>query len=198
MSLNAEQTLAKSAGDLLLAPYPQVAPSEDDLATLATLETAGWTHMGWLSEDGPEPDGFEGENTKHYGWNAVAPIRSTTRVREPMIPVSLLQWNSVNLGEFFPGSSYDVSSNTVTIPESGNPAEQALLLRIADGDEWYGIWVAKVTARAGGSFTFPGDGLSEIPLIYDILSTGDDDNYMKVIGVLLDNDASDEAAATSA
>ena len=183
MALIANETLAKSAGDLLLAPFPQAAPSAADLEDLSALETAGWVHTGWLHEDGPQPEGFEGDNTKEYGWNAVAPIRSITRVREPMVPVSLLQWNVDNLSLYFAGASYDEPTQTRTIPETGNPVDQALLLRIIDDDRHIGIWVAKVQARGGGNFEFPGDGLAPIPITFDVLSTGDDENYVKVIGI---------------
>lgn len=190
MTLNADQTLAKSAGDLFLATAVTSAPTDDDLEVDATLEAAGWVHAGWLHEDGPQPEGFEGENTKHYGWNAVAPIRSITRVTEPMIPVSLLQWNATNLGLYFPGATHDEANRVLTIPETGTPTEQSLLLRVVDGDRYFGIWAAKVTARGGGAFEFPGDGLAPIPITFDILSNGDDANYVHIIGVDLAEAAS--------
>lgn len=183
MSLIASETLAKNAGDLLLAPSPTAAPSDTDLESLTTLEGAGWVHYGWLHEDGPQPEGFEGENSKHYGWNAVAPIRSITRVTDPMVPVQMLQWNVETLDLYFPGATYDEPSRTMTIPEAGVPDEFSLLLRIIDGDRHIGIWVAKTTPRGGGSFDFPGDGLAPIPVTFDVLSTGDDEQYVKVIGV---------------
>jgi len=190
MTLNADQTLAKSAGDLWLAPSVTAAPTDDDLEVDATLEAAGWVHAGWLHEDGPQPEGFEGDNTKHYGWNAVAPIRSVTRVTDPQIPVSLLQWNATNLGLYFPDATYNEAERLLTIPEAGVPTNQSLLLRIVDGSRYFGIWAAKVTARGGGAFEFPGDGLAPIPVTFDVLSTGDDDSYVKIIGVDLADDSS--------
>jgi len=197
MGLNAAQTLAKSAGDLFLAPYPTAAPADTDLLDDGALAGAGYVHAGWLSEDGPQPEGFEGENTKHYGWNAVAPIRSITRVTEPMVPVSLLQWNAENLGLYFPGATYNEGAKTLSIPESGNPTEQALLIRVIDGDRAIGLWVAKVTARGGGSFAFPGDGLAEIPVTFDVLSTGDPSSYVKLIGIAADADDSSGGSSGS-
>lgn len=188
MALIATETLAKSAGDLLLAPFPTAAPADTDLDDLTALEGAGWVHAGWLHEDGPQPEGFEGENSKHYGWNAVAPIRSITRVTEPMVPVSLLQWNAENLSLYFPGASHDVPTRTLTIPESGNPTDKALLLRIIDGARHVGLWVAKVNARGGGAFEFPGDGLAPIPVSFDVLSSGDPAAFVKLIGIDLADD----------
>jgi hypothetical protein len=192
MSLNSAQTLSKSAGDLYLAPLGTGAPEDVDLVggrttVDATLTGAGWTHVGWLDEDGPEPEGFEGDNTKLYGWNATAPIRSITRVTEPMVSVGLLQWNAVTLGEFFPGASYDDATRTLTIPESGNPSEREMLVVVYDGDNAIGLWFGKVSNRGGDSFEFPGDGLSVIPVVYDVLSTGDPDEFVKFINV--DEDA---------
>jgi len=192
MSLNSAQTLSKSAGDLYLAPLGTGAPEDTDLVggrttVDAALTGAGWTHVGWLDEDGPEPEGFEGDNTKLYGWNATAPIRSITRVTEPMVSVGLLQWNAVTLGEFFPGATYDAVSRTLTIPESGNPSEREMLVVVYDGDNAVGLWFGKVSNRGGDSFEFPGDGLSVIPVVYDVLSTGDPDEFVKFINV--DEDA---------
>lgn len=192
MTLNSEQTLSKSAGDLYLAPLGTGAPDDTDLVggrttVDAALVLAGWTHTGWLDEDGPQFEGFEGENTKLYGWNAVAPVRSITRVTEPMVSVGLLQWNADNLTEYFPGATYDAPTRTLTVPETGNPVERELLVVVYDGDTAIGIWVGKVSNRGGDSFEFPGDGLSVIPVVYDILSTGDPDEFIKVVN--LDEDA---------
>jgi hypothetical protein len=193
MSLNSAQTLSKSAGDLYLAPLGTGAPEDTDLvggrtAVDATLIGAGWTHVGWLDEDGPQFEGFEGDNTKLYGWNATAPVRSITRVTEPMISVGLLQWNASNLTEFFPGATYDAGTRTLTVPESGSPTERELLAVVYDGDDKsIGVWVGKVSNRGGESFEFPGDGLSVIPVVYDILSTGDPEEFIAFVNV--DEDA---------
>jgi hypothetical protein len=183
MTLNADETIAKSAGDLFLAPYPTAAPTDDALEVDATLEAAGYVLAGWLAEDGPKPDAFEGDTTKHKGWNRVAPIRSVTRVSEPTIQVPLLQWNATTLGLYFPSATYVEAERVLRIPETGTPTPVTLLLRIVDGDRYFGIWVAKCTPRPGGEFEFPGDGLAPIPVTFDILSTGDDDNYIHIIGV---------------
>lgn len=193
MALNAQETIAKSAGDLYLAPYPEAAPALADITDQSALETAGWVHVGWLHEDGPQPEGFEGDNSKHYGWNAVAPIRSITRVTEPMVPVSLLQWNVENLQLYFPGATF--ASDTLTIPESGNPAEQSMLMVVKDGSDAIAIWCSKVSARGGSSFEFPGDGLAPIPLVLDVLSTGDDDSYIKIIGVDMADDGESSSSS---
>lgn len=184
--LNAAETIAKSAGSLYVAPYPEDAPAAADITDQEALEAAGWVHVGWLHEDGPQPEGFEGDNSKHYGWNAVAPIRSITRVTEPMIPVSLLQWNVENLSLYFPEAEYTEAAKTLDIPETGNAAEQSLLIVVEDGEFAFAIWAAKVTARGGGSFEFPGDGLAPIPLVFDVLSTGDE--FMQIIGIELADD----------
>lgn len=183
MTTIASETLAKSAGSLYLGPigtgFPPVADLDDEAALLA----AGWIHAGWLHEDGPTFGGFDGTTTKHYGWNSVAPIRSTTRVTEPTIEVALLQWNQENLELYFPGAAYDAATRTLKIPESGNPTEQELLVVVADGDKFIGLWVAKVTAHGGGEFSFPGDGLAGIPVMFDVLATGVPTEWVHAIGV---------------
>lgn len=183
MTLISAETLAKSAGDLYLAPLGTGAPADTELSDAAALAALGWLHAGWLGEDGPSFSGFDGSNSKHYGWNSVAPIRSITRVTEPAVEVPLLQWNEENLSLYFPQASYDAGTRTLSIPESGNPDEQELLVVVADGSRYVGVWCGKVTARGGGEFTFPGDGLADIPLVFDVLSTGDPDAYVHVIGI---------------
>lgn len=183
MALIATETLVKSAGDLYLAPYPEAAPTVANISDAGALGLAGWVHAGWLHEDGPSLDSFEGDNTKLYGWNAIAPIRSITRVTEPMVPVSLLQWNVENLSMYWPGATYDAPTQVLTVPESGTPPEQSLLLVVKDDAQHIGVWVSKVQARGSASLQFPGDGLSAIPITFDVLSTGDPASYVKVIGI---------------
>ena len=183
MTLESIETLSKSAGHLYVAPTGTGVPADTELGDTAALEALGFIHVGWLHEDGPTPTGFEGSNSKHYGWNSVAPIRSITRVTEPAIEVALLQWNVENLQLYFPGTTYDAGLRTLTIPESGNPTEQELLVCVADGADWLGLFAYKVTARGGGGIAFPGDGLSGIPITFDVLGTGDDAAWVKVIGI---------------
>ena len=182
MTLLASETLAKSAGDLYLGPTGTGAPAEGDLDDSAALLAAGWVHKGWLDEAGPRMVGFEGENTKHFGWNRVPAVRSVTRVTEPMIEVGLLQWNVENLQQYFPGSTYDAGSGTLTIPEAGNPTDQELLIVVADGSRYIALWLARTSHRGGGEIEFPGDGLSSIPVTYDVLAPESGD-FFKVIGV---------------
>jgi hypothetical protein len=190
MALNAAETLAKSAGDVYLAPVGTGAPDAADLDDSAALELDGWYQIGWLSEDGPELANFEGETTKHAGWNRIAPIRTVTRVAEPEITVPLLQWNVENLQRYFLGSTYNVGTKTLTIPESGSPEESELLLVVADGDKYIGLWFGKVSGRPGGTLSFPdgAEDLAPIPITFDVLSA---DPYAAIIGV---EEAAEESA----
>lgn len=183
MTKIAAETLAKSAGDLYLGPTGTGAPADTELADPAALAALGYVHAGWLDEAGPNLAGFEGSTSKLYGWNSVAAIRSITRVTEPAIEVGLLQWNEENLALYFPGAVYDEPTRTVQIPESGSPTEQELLVVVEDGDRPVGVWVGKVAAHGGGAITFPGDGLAPIPVVFDVLATGDPTAYVHFIGV---------------
>jgi len=184
MTLIAEETLSKSAGDLLLAPVGTGVPADTDIEDLDVLAALGWVHVGWLDEEGPSFVGFEGTTTSQSGWNRVIPIRKITRIAEPMIETPLLQWNVENLQLYFPGATYDAGTRTLTVPESGNPVTQELLLVLQDGDRHMGIWVAAVTHRGGGAFAFPSDGdLAQIPVTFDVVSSGDPDEFVKFVGV---------------
>ncbi len=183
MTLIASETIAKNAGNLYLAPYPEPPPLFADLGVEATLAANGWVNVGWLHEDGPSIEGFGGDNSKHYGWNATAPIRSITRITDPTVPVTLLQWNTENLGLYFADAVYTAATKTLAIPEAGVPDNYSLLIVVVDGVQRFGIYVAKVTPRGGDSFEFPGDGLAPIPVVFDVLSTGTPTDYVKIIGV---------------
>ena len=186
MARAASETLAKSAGDVYAATVGTAAPdaSVADALSDATLTGGAWSQVGWLGPDGPQLEGFGGDNTKHYGWNAVKPIRATTRVTEPMVTVPLLQWNTENLQLYFPGATYDALTETLSIPDAGSIVETALLIVVRDGTaKDVGLWLGKVSPRGNGNLTFPGDGLSEIPVAYDVLSLDDGSEPYKVLGV---------------
>ncbi len=181
MALTAAETIAKSSGDLYEAPAGTAAPDVADIGDMAALELAGWVHVGWVDEDGPQPAGFEGETTKHYGWNRIAPARATTRRTEPEISVGLLQWNTENLQRYFPGATADALTETVTVPEDVVTAEKAVLITVTDGDKTIAMWVSKATVRGGDSFEFPGDGLTPIPVVYDVL--GGEVPWVQFVGI---------------
>lgn len=186
MALNASETLAKSAGDVYIGPLGTGAPTDAQIgvgdAAIAVLEGLGWQHLGWVHEDGPELANFEGETTKHPGWNRIAPIRTVTRRAEPEVTVPCLQWNVENLQQYFLGATYDAPSRTLTIPEEGSPAEVEMLIVVTDAARELALWLGKVSGRPGGSLSFPegGDDLSQVPITFDVLSA---DPFMKVVGI---------------
>jgi hypothetical protein len=100
-----------------------------------------------------------------------------------MVNVGLLQWNADNLAEFFPGAVFNSGTATLVVPESGNPVEREMLVVIQDGARYIGVWIGKVSNRGGDSFEFPGDGLSVINVVYDVLSTGDPTNLLTFVGI---------------
>lgn len=172
MPLNSNEVLAKSLGDIYLAPHGEAAPLLADLDDQAALETAGWEHIGWIAEEGPELVGFEGETTSLFGWNRPAAIITNTTAPERQVSVPLLQFNVENLQLYFPGSTYNAGTKTLTIPEAGSTTPQAFLMVVSDGTKYYGLYAPKVTGRPGGSLTFPDgqDELSQIPITFDILA----------------------------
>lgn len=170
MPLNSEEVLAKSIGDVYLAAYGEPAPAVGDIDDQAALETAGWEHIGWIAEEGPELAGFEGETTSLFGWNRPSAIITNTQAPERQVNVPLLQFNVENLQLYFPGSTY--ASGVLTIPESGSQTPRAFLMVVSDGTVYHGLYLPKVTGRPGGALTFPDgqDELSQIPITFDVLA----------------------------
>lgn len=180
MALTAAETLAKSIGDVYLAPYPEAAPPVADIDDAVALGVAGWDHIGWIAEEGPELTGFEGETTSLFGWNRPAAIKTNTEAPERQVSVPLLQFNVENLTLYFPGATY--ATNVLTIPESGTSVEYAFLMVVSDGTKYHGLFAPKVSGRPGGPLTFP-DGqeeLSQIPITFDLLA---DTDTVKFLGV---------------
>ena len=182
MPLASSETLAKSAGDMYLAPVGTAVPAFDGLDDTA-LTAGSWVHAGWLGEDGPSLSGFEGDSEKLYAWNRSVPMRSIVRVTEPMVEVPLLQWNVENLSLYFPGATHTPLEERLTIPSSTTITEKALLIVVRDGTaQEVGLWLAKTSPRGGGSIEFPGDGTSEIPITFDVLSP-DTGEFFNIVGV---------------
>lgn len=172
MPLNAEEVLAKSIGDVYLAPHGETAPADTIIDDQAALEAAGWEHIGWIAEEGPELVGFEGETTSLFGWNRPTAIKTNTTAPSRQVTVPLLQFNVENLQLYFPGSTYNGGTRTLTIPESGTTTAQAFLMVVSDGTKYLGLFIPKVTGRPGGPMSFP-DGqeeLSQIPITFDALA----------------------------
>lgn len=183
MALNSDEVLAKSIGDVYLATLGEGPPDDDDLDDYEALQTAGWTHIGWIAEEGPTLTGFEGETTALFGWNRPDAIITNTQAPERSVEVPLLQFNVENLTLYFPGSTYSAVTRTLTIPSSGTPTPQAFLMVVSDGSKYLGLYLPKVSGRPGGPLTFP-DGqeeLSQLPITFDVLA--DDTNDIAFIGV---------------
>ena len=185
MSLNSTETIVKSAGDVYRAPLGTGVPLEADIDDAAALATDGWVHMGWLHEDGPTFDGWEGEKQTFLGWNRQAPVRIRSIIGEPIVNVPLVQWNTDNAQLYFPGSTIDgVSGNLIVPTTPGTGTEQELLVVVQDGTEFFGVWVAKTTPRPGGPLEFPGDDFSQIVVSFDVLAPDDDaDGLAQIIGL---------------
>ena len=185
MALNSTETIVKSAGDVYRAPLGTGVPLEADLDDPNALALDGWVHMGWLHEDGPTFDGFEGEVQRFLGWNRQAPVRVRSIIGEPVVNVPLVQWNTENAQLYFPGSTVDITSGNIIVPSTpGSGTEQELLVVVQDGTEYFGLWVAKTTPRPGGPLEFPGDDFSQIIVSFDVLAPDDDtDGLAQVIGL---------------
>lgn len=182
MPLNADEVLAKSLGDIYLATHGEGPPDDTDIDDQTALEALGWDHIGWIAEEGPELVGFEGTTTSLFGWNRPAAIITNTTAPERQVSVPLLQFNVENLQLYFPGSTYDAPSRTLTVPESGTSTAQAFLMVVSDGTKYYGLYIPKVTGRPGGSLSFPDgqDELSQIPITFDVLADTQDVAFIGV------------------
>lgn len=178
------QTIIKSSGDVYTADVNTSPPAAAIITDPAQLASAGWSQQGLIHEDGPQFQGFEGEQETFNVWNVQAPARTRTVLGEPNVLVPFVQWNVSILGLYFPGASVDEETGDVVLGSSvGASAEQALLVVFADGDNYRAMWAARTSANPGGDLTLPDDDFAQLPVRFDLLSnTVDADNMYRWIG----------------
>lgn len=175
MAHNANETIIKTGGDVYLATLVEPPPAAADLATEATLEAAGWVQAGFIHEDGPTFEGFEGEKQTFNVWNVEAPARTRSTIGEPLVNVPFVQWNTDIVQLYFPGSTIDgVTGDVVIASSAGTPSEQSLLVVFKDGSNVAAFWAARTAARPGGPLEFPDDDFAQLPVAFDILANEED------------------------
>lgn len=179
-----EQTIIKTSGDVYIAAVNTAPPTADIINDPEQLLSAGWEQQGLIHEDGPQFQGFEGEQETFNVWNVQAPARTRTVLGEPNVLVPFVQWNTSILSLYFPGATIDEVTGDVVLGSSvGSSAEQALLVVFADGDNYRAMWAARTSANPGGDLTLPDDDFAQLPVRFDLLSnTVDPDNMYRWIG----------------
>lgn len=191
MSRDATELFVKGAGDVYLAELGTEAPGEDILNDDDLLSAAGFVNYGYLNEDGPSFENYEGSNAPLRAWNTDVPVAYKTTRNEPMIVVTFIQWTVETATLFFPGATWDDEDKVLTVSRQIIRPHVAFLAVARDGDRSLGWYEPSVQPRGNGAITFPsGDELAGIPIAFDVTASADDFQLIGDLAILGEEESS--------
>lgn len=183
MALTASEVIVKSIGDVYSAQAGQAKPDAGDLGNMSTLEQAGWTHMGWVQEEGPTFPGFEPTIESILGWNRQGAITEAYTIsEEARVVVPFLQFTAEVLQLYFPGATYNAGDETIDVTDYSTPTPVALLVTVGTGSKTIGFWAPQTSPRGEGELSFPDDDGAAIPVGFTILAPPSGPRF-SVIGI---------------
>lgn len=168
MALNSEETVVIGGGNVFLAPVGTAMPA--DLG----IPGVGWNNIGYISEDGPSPSGFQRDKTSLFAWNTSNPLRTSYAPSEPTITFTLLQFDQFTLQEYFGGGTFTASAgaapNEFEGPANGTAQEHAMVIDWVDGLRAYRWQVPKCAIAASGDMTLTREQFLQMPVAASILA----------------------------
>lgn len=183
MALTAAEVIVKSIGDVYSATAGTAPPATADLGSVSTVEGGGWTHMGWVHEDGPTFPGFEPTIESILGWNRQGAITEAYTISEDArVVVPFLQFNAEVLQLYFPGATHDAVNDTVDVEDYATPTPVALLVTVGTGSKTIGFWAGSTSPRGEGELAFPDDDGAAIPVGFSILAPSSGKRF-RVLGI---------------
>ena len=183
MALTAAEVIVKSIGDVYSATAGTAAPSVDDLDDMDALQSAGWTHMGWVQEEGPTFPGFEPTIESILGWNRQGAITEAYTIsEEARVVVPFLQFTAEVLQLYFPGATHDAQNGTIDVTDYSTPTPVALLVTVGTGSKTIGFWAGSTSPRGEGELSFPDDDGAPIPVGFTILAPSSGPRF-RVLGI---------------
>jgi hypothetical protein len=150
MSNESAQVRAYGDGSIYVAPVGTAFP-----ATIDAAIPAGWTQLGFVTEDGVVPE-FGQDTTDVGAWQSGDPVRILLTKKPKKIDFSLLQVNADTMELALGGGDWTEPSAGLFLFEPADESfldERALILEAFDGDIGYRICYRK--ALKDGAVTFP-------------------------------------------
>lgn len=135
---NAEQVVVGANGKVWVAATNETAPTN---ATDAL--SAGWTDLGYVSEDGATFS--EGKDITDIGaWQSFYPIRYIVNSRQVTLSFTLRQWNNVTV-EFALGGTITggPTAFTYTPPSPEDLDLRSMALEWSDGNKSYRLYIRR-------------------------------------------------------
>lgn len=168
MALESSETVVIGGGNVFLGPVGTVMPV--DLA----IPGIGWNNIGYISEDGPTPSGFQRDKTSLFAWNTSNPLRTSYSPSEPTITFTLLQFDEFTLAEYFGGGTFTAGTggdpHTFEAPANGVAQEHAMIIDWLDGLRSYRWQIPKCAIAASGDMTLTREQFLQMPVAASILA----------------------------
>jgi hypothetical protein len=130
VALNADNVRVGLNGNVYLAPKGTTAPTDLD-----TAWPAGWSDLGYLSEDGVSME-FSTDVQDINAWQSLSPVRRVLTSLDLTLQFTAIELKTATVKLYFPGSTMtDVAGSVhkLDIPAAPGPDERALGLEWIDG-----------------------------------------------------------------
>lgn len=143
--------LVGSSGEVYIAAYDTAAP-----AAWTTLDSAPWTKLGVISEDGVTWKMPEIESEDIMSWQSAFPVRTVTTKMSTSISFALVEWDRQTIPAALGGGTFadGTTLTTYTPPAVGSEIMRTLLVKIVDTPLTCALYYkrAKVTALEDVTF----------------------------------------------
>lgn len=130
MALNADNVRVGLNGNIYLASTGTTAPTDLD-----TAWGAGWSDLGYLSEDGVSME-YSTDTEDINAWQSLSPVRKVLTSVDMTLGFTAIELKTSTITLYFPGSTMTDVSGTVhqlAIPSAPTPDERAIGLEWIDG-----------------------------------------------------------------
>jgi hypothetical protein len=173
-------------GDVLqrvsVAEIGAAAPTQPLPTALAT----GWSDLGWISDDGITESSSVNE-TKKYGWQGGALLRTLRNQFEHPFTVTALEENATVLGLRNPEGSVTTTTGITRIgmAPSASVALKQFVIDLVDGDVHTRIHIPQAEAVQSGDVAYKGDDFTAYTFTISPYLDGSGNFYY----IITDNDA---------
>lgn len=130
MALDADNVRVGLNGNVYIAPLGTTAPTD-----LTTAWGAGWSDLGYLSDDGVEMN-YSTDSEDITAWQSLSPIRKVLTSVDMTLQFTALELKTMTVTLYFPSATMTDISGTVhslAIPAAPSRDERAIGLEWVDG-----------------------------------------------------------------
>lgn len=171
---DAGELVVAANGDVFVADAATSEPvlSDDD----AALALDGWDKLGLITPDGVRPS-YSRTTTDIGAWQLPGAARKLITGRNLDIAFDLMQWNAVTLPFAFGGGVVEDDSGefVFTEPDPESLDERALLVRWADEDENFQLWVPRGVVSGNSEFTLARTDNADLPTTWSATPASNDE-----------------------